>query len=99
MSPSPSVPVLSKLNISPTLWLVPSSIISIFCIDPDSTVSISIFCDLIEFASLIKSFPALFSVTLYGNVFLLKDELKKSNDWSIDKLSFSSFDLYLSPIK
>ena len=63
-SPSPSVPLLSKFNTSPTFWLVPLSTISIEFIDPLCTDSISIFWFFISSASVKKSFPAPSSDTL-----------------------------------
>ena len=99
IKPSPPVPELSKFSMSPTFWLVPLSIISKSFTDPDSTVCISICWVFISFASVIKSLPAVSSETLYGKVFLLNDVLEKSKDWSILKLSFSTFDLYFFPIK
>ena len=44
-----------------------------------------------------NSLPEYGLLTLYGNVFLIKDELLKSKLWS--KLLITSFDLKVSPIK
>ena len=57
--------------------------------DDFDTDSIIDFCWTNSLDSIRKSFPAYLSLTLYGNVFLIKLELLKSNDWFKDKLSFT----------
>jgi len=99
MIPPPSVFVLSKSNTSPTLWFVPPLIICKLWTPPLSTVCISESWVVISFVSVKESVPAFSSETLYGNVFLLNSEFTKSNDWLITKLSDSTFDLNLLPIK
>ena len=94
--PPPFVPVLSKLAKSPTLYPWPASCISNDLTEPLLTDSIVELCNNISFGSLIKSLSDPTSPTAYGNVFLTKSELLKSNVWST--VCSINFDLYELPI-
>ena len=94
--PPPFVPVLSKLAKSPTLYPWPASCISNDLTEPLLTDSIVELCNNISFGSLIKSLSDPTSPTAYGNVFLTKSELLKSNVWSTT--CSINFDLYELPM-
>ena len=73
------MPELSKEAISPTLYPCPASCISKELTEPLVTDSIVELCSSISFGSFIKSLSEPSSPKAYGNVFLIKSELLKSN--------------------
>ena len=77
-NPDPLVPVSSKFVRSPTLYPSPPLSIVIASTPPSVTDSIFDICLICSYDSITKSFPANFSSTLYGKVFLLNPELLKS---------------------
>ena len=98
-NPEPPVPSSSKMVVSPILYPLPGFKIDRSCKPPLTTDSTFDDCLTISFDSNIKSLFANFSATLYGKVFLKRDELLKSNDCVNNKLSSINGDRYVLPMK
>ena len=77
-NPEPFVPSSSNSVVSPILYPTPPFKIVNPSTPPLVTDSILEICLIFSYDSITKSFPANFSSTLYGNVFLLNPELLKS---------------------